>query len=153
MALFFVFQIGVLWVGSILSVGLIPPGETDVYSSTICQVKIDEEVAPGGMQVFGFAPHMHLLGRRLWTDRLVRSDRDMNNGSTVMDINQLEKVWPRLLLSCIVNDTIYLVKFNSEWQLKTRRFLVKPQKSHHQYLGIHGPHGAVGCYLLNHFHV
>lgn len=88
----FFLQVGVFWVGTGLSVGLIPPGQTAVYSSSICQLKIDEEIAPGGVNVFAYLPHMHNLGRRMWTDHLV--DPVFRNESTsyVTDLKELQKV-------------------------------------------------------------
>eukprot|EP00803_Ostreobium_quekettii_P010955 evm.model.scf_201EXC.8 EVM.evm.TU.scf_201EXC.8 scf_201EXC:85139-90435(+) len=86
-------EIGILWVGSITSVGRIPPKERSVFSTTVCQLKIDEAVAPGGITVYGNAPHMHFLGRRLWTDILrVKSEDQQTGGKFVTDLKQLEKV-------------------------------------------------------------
>ena len=78
--------------GTSNSVGLIPPGATDVYSSTICQIKVNEELAPDGLKVFAYVPHMHLLGRRMWTDHLV--DPTFRNGTSgfVTDLDELVKV-------------------------------------------------------------
>lgn len=85
-------EVGVLWTGSIVGVGLIPPGETDVFSASICQMQIDEEQAPGGVNVFAYLPHMHYLGRRMWSDHLV--DPLFRNGSSgyITDLEELQKI-------------------------------------------------------------
>jgi len=86
-------EVGILWAGTLVSVGQIPPKESSVYSTTVCQLKIDETKAPGGITVFGNGPHMHFLGRRLWTDVLrVKSEDQQTDGRFVTDLNQLEKV-------------------------------------------------------------
>ncbi|CAD7702841.1 unnamed protein product, partial [Ostreobium quekettii] len=85
-------EVGILWSGTILSVGLLPPKTDTIYSSTICQISINETAAPGGVQVFGYMPHMHLTGRRMWTDRLVvKPQSGPSNGSFVTDFSELEK--------------------------------------------------------------
>jgi len=86
-------EIAFLWAGSVISVGQIPPKERSVHSSTVCQLKIDETAAPGGITVFAIGPHMHFLGSRLWTDILrVRSEDQQTEGRFVTDLSQLEKV-------------------------------------------------------------
>ncbi|GMH44491.1 hypothetical protein BSKO_12443 [Bryopsis sp. KO-2023] len=82
------YEAGILWTGSMISVGVIPP-KTKTYSSTIFQVKVDEEIAPDGLTVFGYLPHMHELGRRMWTERL---ERKSDSKGDLRDFSELEKV-------------------------------------------------------------
>ncbi|CAD7700089.1 unnamed protein product, partial [Ostreobium quekettii] len=86
-------EVGILWSGTIVNVGLLPPKTDAIYSSSICQLSINETAAPGGVQVFGYMPHIHLTGRRIWTDRLVvKSQGGPSSGSFVTDLSDLEKV-------------------------------------------------------------
>ncbi|GMH44425.1 hypothetical protein BSKO_12377 [Bryopsis sp. KO-2023] len=81
-------EAGILWTGGILSVGAIPP-KTKTYSSTVFQVKIDDQIAPDGIVLFGFLPHMHFLGRRMWSEKLQRKP---GSEGILEDLSELEKV-------------------------------------------------------------
>eukprot|EP00803_Ostreobium_quekettii_P010956 evm.model.scf_201EXC.9 EVM.evm.TU.scf_201EXC.9 scf_201EXC:105485-112982(+) len=86
-------EVGLLWSGMVTSVGEIPPKEEVVFSATICQLVIDETQAPDGITVFSNVPHMHFLGRRLWTDILRVPSEDLHTGGNfISDLTQLEKV-------------------------------------------------------------
>lgn len=61
--------------GSITSIGAIPPKKT-IYSSTVYQVKVDPEIAPDGISVYGFLPRMHALGKKMWVEKLGRDSKD-----------------------------------------------------------------------------
>ena len=48
----------------------IPPGEQSYYFSARCSLDIDTDLAPEGLTVTDYFPHMHYRGRRLWTEIL-----------------------------------------------------------------------------------
>lgn len=64
-------QGGILLTGSIASIGVIPPKKT-MYSSSVYQIRVDPEIAPNGVKVYGFSAHMHALGKKLWIEKLKR---------------------------------------------------------------------------------
>ncbi|GMH42495.1 hypothetical protein BSKO_10414 [Bryopsis sp. KO-2023] len=75
--------------GTIWSVGTIPP-KTKFLSATLAQFIVDEEIAPDGVTVFAYIPHMHFTGRRMFTERLKMSS-DLNS-TYPLDLADLEKV-------------------------------------------------------------
>lgn len=83
------YQAGIMLAGGVVSVGVIPPKKR-VYSATVFQVKVDTTVAPNGITVFGFGPHMHALGKKLWVERLRK--KPGLEGNLLVDLKDLEKV-------------------------------------------------------------
>lgn len=87
--MFALVQGGVLYTGGVTSLGVIPPKKT-MYSSTIVQIKVDPEIAPDGLTVYGFTPHMHALGKKLWVEKLARTPEHKDD--LLQRFNYLEKV-------------------------------------------------------------
>ncbi|GMH41177.1 hypothetical protein BSKO_09087 [Bryopsis sp. KO-2023] len=83
------FEAGVLLTGTQMDVGRIPP-KTKFYSSTVFQIEVDQELAPDGVTVFAFFPHMHLTGRRIFTEKL-KGKPDQRKPATSLDLGDLEK--------------------------------------------------------------
>lgn len=71
-----------------MSVGTIYPN-TVVYSSTVVQVKLNKDIAPDGITIFGFTPHMHALGRKMWVEKF---RKPLDKTDMLLDLTKLEKV-------------------------------------------------------------
>lgn len=69
--------------------GVIPPKKT-MYASTIYQIKVDPEIAPDGITVYGFTPHMHALGKKIWVEKLTRNSEHKKD--ILESFDYLEKV-------------------------------------------------------------
>lgn len=64
-------DIGYLSLGpQLLHFQKIPPGKESYYFSGRCALDIDTDVAPDGLTVTDYFPHMHYRGRRMWTEIL-----------------------------------------------------------------------------------
>jgi hypothetical protein len=62
-------NIGYLSLGpQLLHYQQIPPGKQSYYFTGRCSLDVDEKLAPDGLTVTDYFPHMHYRGRRLWTE-------------------------------------------------------------------------------------
>lgn len=71
-----------------MSLGVIPP-KKKAYSATVFQVKVNQTIAPNGISVFGFTPHMHALGKKMWVEKL--SKQTHNEEKLLLDLAELTK--------------------------------------------------------------
>lgn len=79
------YEVDTIMAGTLLGTGRIPP-KKKTFSATYAQVKVDKELAPDGVNVFSFFPHMHLTGRRIFTEKFI-----VPPGDTTMDFSNFQK--------------------------------------------------------------
>eukprot|EP01025_Chloroclados_australasicus_P005700 TRINITY_DN1178_c0_g1_i2.p1 TRINITY_DN1178_c0_g1~~TRINITY_DN1178_c0_g1_i2.p1 ORF type:complete len:759 (-),score=87.53 TRINITY_DN1178_c0_g1_i2:1310-3586(-) len=92
-------QMDVLGWGGIINLGEIPPGRKSFFSTTFCQVSIDKDIAPNGIELFSFLPHAHYIGRVIISEKVKRvedltpSDTVILNGTQYAKIGYVAEEW------------------------------------------------------------